>query len=195
MWVPHPRTIAPLLREFMLSWLAGKQTCYLLLLELFILKPPIFLSFLLILAVLAKQRWRLFHEKESPWILPWYKVHNKIKKGNTIFSKCTRWQIGSNFFSWNYDMTSCPLGIVKNLIDGPLTLMEEKLLVIDVISNGFCNGTSTASLLSLLSLPKLINSSRPFPSGSISVRNTKWMYCISHLIKYTCVLLYRKQSV
>ena len=96
MWVPHPRTIAPLLREFMLSWLAGKQTCYLLLLELFILKPPIFLSFLLILAVLAKQRWRLFHEKESPWILLWYKVYNKIKKGNTIFSKCTRWQIGCN---------------------------------------------------------------------------------------------------
>ena len=64
MWVPHPRTVVTLLREFMLSWLAGKQTCYLLLAELFFLKPP-FLPFLLLLALLAKLRWRRFHEKES----------------------------------------------------------------------------------------------------------------------------------
>ena len=95
-------------------------------------------------------------------------VRNKIKKGNTIFSKCTRWQIGSNFFSWNYGMTSCVLLVLWKTSLKVLYIDEEKLLVKDVISNGVWNGTSTASLLSLLSLSKLINSSRPFPSGHVS---------------------------
>ena len=51
----------------------------------------------------------IFPWNRVPWTLLWYMVRNKIKKGNTMFSRCTRWQIGSNYFSWTYGMTSCVL--------------------------------------------------------------------------------------
>ena len=110
------------------------------------------------LSLLAKLNWRFHSEKDSLWSkvlrskycnrqrldarnpakLPYSRLWSAMKKGEDIFRKGTRWIVGRNselsfwFDNW------CSDGPLKSLVQGPLSLEEERLKVKEVVTvNGW----------------------------------------------------------
>ena len=107
-------------------------------------------------ALLAKLNWRFHTEGESQWAkvlrfkycthqrlnsrneakLPGSRTWKSMKKGEEIFRKGIKWIPGyeSNLSFWNDSWSN--MGILRNIIQGPLTIESSKLRVKDVADMG-----------------------------------------------------------